>query len=135
MPGPRQILPANPSTIAATQAADLGVGYLWSAHDWKPFCRRGSRCGMTQVDGDAAICGASIGWPGAAATRSSQFPAIARQWRDGARYVSSVLWENLADPIISGREELRFNKLYCEIPVRGCTTADIPFAAAGSGTP
>jgi Acetoacetate decarboxylase (ADC) len=27
----------------------------------------------------------------------------------------SVLWENLADPIISGREELGFNKLYCEI--------------------
>ena len=28
----------------------------------------------------------------------------------------SVLWENLADPIISGREELGFNKLYCDIP-------------------
>ena len=28
----------------------------------------------------------------------------------------SVLWENLADPIISGREELGFSKLYCEIP-------------------
>lgn len=28
----------------------------------------------------------------------------------------TVLWENLADPIISGREDLGFNKLYCEIP-------------------
>lgn len=28
----------------------------------------------------------------------------------------SVLWENLADPIISGREELGYNKIYCEIP-------------------
>lgn len=28
----------------------------------------------------------------------------------------AVLWENLADPIISGREELGFNKLYAEIP-------------------
>ncbi|HVZ12884.1 MAG TPA: acetoacetate decarboxylase family protein [Bauldia sp.] len=27
----------------------------------------------------------------------------------------SVLWENLGDPIISGREELGFGKLYCEI--------------------
>lgn len=27
-----------------------------------------------------------------------------------------VLWENLADPIISGREELGYAKLYCEIP-------------------
>ena len=30
-----------------------------------------------------------------------------------------VLWENLADPIVSGREELGYNKLYCETdPVR-----------------
>ena len=27
-----------------------------------------------------------------------------------------VRWENLADPILSGREELGHNKLYCEIP-------------------
>lgn len=28
----------------------------------------------------------------------------------------SILWENLADPILSGRDELGFSKLYCEIP-------------------
>lgn len=28
----------------------------------------------------------------------------------------TVLWEDLADPIISGREELGFSKLYCELP-------------------
>lgn len=28
----------------------------------------------------------------------------------------AVLWENLADPIITGREELGFAKVYCEIP-------------------
>ena len=27
-----------------------------------------------------------------------------------------VLWENLADPIITGREELGFPKIYCELP-------------------
>lgn len=27
-----------------------------------------------------------------------------------------VLWENMADPIISGREELGFAKLYCDLP-------------------
>ncbi|SVC04646.1 uncharacterized protein METZ01_LOCUS257500, partial [marine metagenome] len=26
------------------------------------------------------------------------------------------LWENLADPIITGREELGFSKIYCELP-------------------
>jgi len=28
----------------------------------------------------------------------------------------AVLWENLADPIFIGREELGFSKIYCEIP-------------------
>ena len=28
----------------------------------------------------------------------------------------AVLWENLADPIITGREELGFSKIYCELP-------------------
>ncbi len=31
----------------------------------------------------------------------------------------SVLWENLADPIITGREDIGFSKVYCEIPVPG----------------
>ncbi|MCY3781857.1 MAG: acetoacetate decarboxylase family protein [Chloroflexi bacterium] len=28
----------------------------------------------------------------------------------------TVLWENLTDPIITGREELGFSKIYCELP-------------------
>ena len=28
----------------------------------------------------------------------------------------TVLWENLADPILTGREELGFSKIYCELP-------------------
>lgn len=28
----------------------------------------------------------------------------------------TVLWENLADPIASGREEIGFSKIYCELP-------------------
>lgn len=28
----------------------------------------------------------------------------------------AILWENLTDPILSGRDELGFSKLYCEIP-------------------
>ena len=37
-----------------------------------------------------------------------------------------ILWENLADPIITGREELGFSKLFCDIPetrkLNGITT-------------
>jgi len=41
-----------------------------------------------------------------------------------------VLWENLADPIVSGREELGFNKVYAELPApdRGATS----FSASAS---
>ncbi|MDE0209229.1 MAG: acetoacetate decarboxylase family protein [Boseongicola sp.] len=28
----------------------------------------------------------------------------------------TVLWENLADPILTGREQLGFSKIYCELP-------------------
>jgi len=28
----------------------------------------------------------------------------------------AVLWENMADPIITGREDLGFSKIYCELP-------------------
>jgi hypothetical protein len=28
----------------------------------------------------------------------------------------SILWENLADPIITGREDLGFSKMFCDIP-------------------
>jgi hypothetical protein len=31
-------------------------------------------------------------------------------------HLLTVLWENQADPIITGREDLGFSKLYCDIP-------------------
>ncbi|MBR54993.1 hypothetical protein CMK19_14635 [Candidatus Poribacteria bacterium] len=38
----------------------------------------------------------------------------------------SVLWENLTDPILTGREEIGFSKIYCELPeprvLQGTTT-------------
>lgn len=49
-------------------------------------------------------------------TLGVRFPAVHRGKRDTEGMFLSVLWENLADPIITGREELGFNKVYCEIP-------------------
>lgn len=45
------------------------------------------------------------------------FPAIFQGERDcaGGQFLT-VLWENLTDPIITGREELGFSKIYCELP-------------------
>ncbi|MCY3575497.1 MAG: acetoacetate decarboxylase family protein [Chloroflexi bacterium] len=36
---------------------------------------------------------------------------------DAAGNFLTVLWENLADPIITGREELGYAKIYCELPM------------------
>lgn len=46
-----------------------------------------------------------------------KYPVLYRGPDEAARGpFLSVLWENLAEPIISGREELGFAKLYCELP-------------------
>ena len=45
------------------------------------------------------------------------FPAIFDGKEDYAvGNLLTVLWENLADPIITGREELGYSKIYCELP-------------------
>jgi acetoacetate decarboxylase len=50
-------------------------------------------------------------------TLGVSFPAVFTGERDRAvGNFLTVLWENLADPIITGREELGFSKIYCELP-------------------
>ena len=45
------------------------------------------------------------------------FPARFTGERDRVRgSFLTVLWENLTDPILTGREELGFSKIYCELP-------------------
>ncbi len=45
------------------------------------------------------------------------FPAIFKGERDHAvGDFLAVLWENLTDPILTGREQIGYSKIYCEIP-------------------
>lgn len=45
------------------------------------------------------------------------FPVVYRGRTETARGpFLTVLWENLTDPIITGREELGFSKIYCSLP-------------------
>lgn len=44
-----------------------------------------------------------------------------------------ILWENMADPIISGREELGFSKLYCDLPPPMETSRGITCRASWDG--
>ncbi len=45
----------------------------------------------------------------------------------------AVLWENLADPILTGREQLGFSKIYCEIPPPVVQNGQIRCSAAWLG--
>ena len=50
-------------------------------------------------------------------TLGMSFPAIFHSKEDHvAGTFLTVLWENLCDPILTGREELGFSKIYCELP-------------------
>ena len=50
-------------------------------------------------------------------TLGVSFPARFDGEQDHVRgNLLTVLWENLTDPIITGREELGFSKIYCELP-------------------
>jgi hypothetical protein len=44
-----------------------------------------------------------------------------------------VLWENMAEPIITGREELGFAKLYCEIPEPRVLAGAVHYVARWDG--
>jgi hypothetical protein len=45
------------------------------------------------------------------------FPAVFNGKQDRAKGgFLTVLWENLCDPILTGREQLGFSKIYCELP-------------------
>ncbi len=51
------------------------------------------------------------------AVLGATFPAEFHGNRDSVHgSFLTVLWENLTDPIITGREELGFAKIYCELP-------------------
>lgn len=62
------------------------------------------------------------------------FPAFFRGDRDNVRgSFLSVLWENLADPILTGREELGFSKIYCELPEPQISGAEAQCSAGWLG--
>ncbi len=62
------------------------------------------------------------------------FPAVFKGEKDLVRGpFLSVLWENLADPIITGREELGFSKIYCELPEPRITRGEAQAVAGWLG--
>jgi hypothetical protein len=62
------------------------------------------------------------------------FPAVFKGKEDHVQGpFLSVLWENLCDPIITGREELGFSKIYCELPEPRIVPGEAQCSAAWLG--
>jgi hypothetical protein len=59
------------------------------------------------------------------------FPVIYRGEQETVRGpLLTVLWENLTDPIITGREELGFSKIYCKLPNPRITSDSVACSAS-----
>ncbi len=67
-------------------------------------------------------------------TLGVSFPAIFNGERDRAKGgFLTVLWENLCDPILTGREQLGFSKIYCELPEPTVLRGETHFIASWLG--
>jgi hypothetical protein len=120
LPGPRNVpkdkqnLPNNESILHLTVSALTDAKRL--AELCPPDC---------ELDGDPVLTVGfsykqNIGWLGGHDYSIARVAfRIAHESKSQGRVAGSfqpVLWENLADPIITGREELGYAKIYGEIP-------------------
>ena len=117
-PGPRQ-WPMDEGFDPADQTiVSAGVSFLTRAEQLEPLLPPGfslwgepvATLDITWMDKIPWLAGRGY------AMSDFKFPVV-YQGKDGPVHGSFVLvrWESLADPILSGRDELGHNKLYCEI--------------------
>jgi hypothetical protein len=119
-PGPRQVPPGrsnDPTRFPRRRIAS--VRYLTDG----PTLKRLLPVGF-ELDGEPVVTAemhhmTEIDWLAGRgyAMFGIRFPAryAGKQDEERGQFLA-VLWENLADPIISGREELGYAKLWCDIP-------------------
>lgn len=63
-----------------------------------------------------------------------KFPVVFRGEKETARGAFlAVLWENMAEPILTGREELGYAKLYCDLPSPHLNGNNVEYSAAWGG--
>lgn len=103
----------NPKTTA------IAVSFLTNAAQLTPLLPPGFALGAEPVVTVTASYITEIEWLAGRGynTLGVSFPAVFTGQVDHVTgNFLTVLWENLTDPIITGREELGFAKIYCELP-------------------
>jgi hypothetical protein len=97
----------------------LSVSFLTNRDQLVKLLPEGFSVGAEPVVSVSASYITEIGWLAGRGYNvlGVSFPAIFTGKEDRASGdFLLVLWENLTDPILTGREELGFSKIYCELP-------------------
>ncbi len=119
-PGPRQGPDGRGFDCQDTpQAVSYSVSFLTRAEQLDALLPAGFRLAGEPVVTVTVSYLTEIEWLAGRGynTLGVSFPAEYAGVRDRARGpFLAVLWENLADPILTGREQLGFSKIYCGIP-------------------
>ena len=119
-PGPRQGPDGRGFDCRDTpRATSYSVSFLTRAEQLDTLLPAGFRLAGEPVVTITVSCLTEIEWLAGRGynTLGVSFPAEYAGRRDRARGpFLAVLWENLADPILTGREQLGFSKIYCGIP-------------------
>ncbi len=101
------------------RATSYSVSFLTRAEQLESLLPTGFRLGGEPVVTVTVSYLTEIEWLAGRGynTLGVSFPAEYEGEEDRARgHFLAVLWENLADPILTGREQLGFSKIYCAIP-------------------
>lgn len=105
--------------VNSPKSTSIAVSFLTNAAQLEEFLPEGFALTGEPVVTVAATYMTEIDWLAGRGynTLGVSFPVAFRGELDQVTgSFLTVLWENLADPIITGREELGFAKIYCELP-------------------
>jgi hypothetical protein len=129
MSGPRQGPDLKPfSHVASPKSTTYTISFLTDSSQLAALCPPGFAVANEPVVTIASVHMTEVEWLAGRGYNvlGVMFPVIYTGERDrAAGPLLAVLWENLADPILTGREQIGFAKIYAEIPapiVRGNTT-------------
>jgi acetoacetate decarboxylase len=107
------------ANIDSPKSTSISVSFLTNREQLEEFLPEGFELGSTPVVTVGASYMTEIEWLAGRGynTLGVSFPAVFNGKKEHAvgRFLT-VLWENLTDPILTGREELGFSKIYCELP-------------------
>ena len=107
------------ANLNSPKNTSISVSFLTNKEQLEELIPEGFELGSTPVVTVGAGYGTEIEWLAGRGynTLGVSFPVVFNGKKDHAvGNLLTVLWENLTDPILTGREELGFSKIYCELP-------------------